>query len=73
MSYNRKNWTEEEIEYLKEHYPMTSATDLADVFHCSSTTVSNKAKALGLKKSPDFDTHKYIGRYVKRGIRYLSV
>ena len=62
------DWTDEKLAYLREHYPTDSADDIADVIGCSDSTVSYKAKQLGLEKSPDFHTWNYIGRYVKRGV-----
>ena len=62
------DWTEEKLAYLREHYPTDSADDIADVLGCSDSTVSYKAKSLGLEKSPDFHKWNYIGRYVKRGV-----
>ena len=62
------DWTEEKLAYLREHFPTDSADDIADVIGCSDSTVSYKAKQLGLEKSPDFHKWNYIGRYVKRGV-----
>ena len=62
------DWTEEKLAYLREHFPTDSADDIADVIGCSDSTVSLKAKQLGLEKSPDFHKWNYIGRYVKRGV-----
>ena len=64
----RFEWTDEKIQYLREHYATETADDIADVLGCSDSTVSYKAKALGLEKSPDFHKWNYIGRYVKRGV-----
>ena len=61
-------WTEEKLEYIREHYPTEAASEIADAIGCSDTTVSVMAKKLGLTKSPDFHTWNYIGRYVKKGV-----
>lgn len=61
---NRKVWTEEEISYLRENYPTMSAMDIAERFGVSNTTVSNKAKELGLKKSPEWSKTLYYRKYV---------
>lgn len=62
--HNRRVWTKEELDYLRENFANTSAIDLADHFGCSNTTVSNKAKELGLEKSPEWKKIDYKGRYV---------
>lgn len=64
----RFEWTDEKIQYLMEHFPTETADDIADVIGCSDSTVSYKAKQLGLEKSPDFHKWNYIGRYVKHGV-----
>ena len=62
------DWTEERLQYLIEHFPNECGADIADVIGCSATTVCVKARSLGLKKSPDFHTWNYMGRYVKHGV-----
>ena len=63
-------WTEEMVATLRELYPTTPATDLADIFGCSSASVLYKAHKLGLKRDPSFDTHNFIGRYTKKRGKY---
>ena len=65
----RIEWTEEKLQYLREHYPTESASDIADVVGCSTDTVIKKARALGIEKSPAFKRSDFIGRYVKRAKR----
>jgi len=60
----RRMWTKDELEYLRENYPTMTAIDIADHIGCSNTTVSNKAKELGLKKSPEFRRTDFHRRYV---------
>ncbi len=60
-----RTWSEEEIAYLREHYPTGTIGDIADHFGVSPGTVSRKVKELGLQKSPEFDVRKYYHRYVK--------
>lgn len=62
----RIEWTDEMLQYLREHYPTESACDIADVVGCSTDTVIKKARKLGIEKSPDFKRSAFIGRYVKR-------
>lgn len=65
---NKIDWTEEKLQYLREHYPTGTAHDIAEVLGCSDATVNLKAHALGIEKDPSFRRSNFIGRYVKRGI-----
>ena len=67
---NRRHWTEEELTQLRELFPTTPATDLADIFHCCDSTVLNKARELGLKRDQSFSTSGYKGRYTKNAGKY---
>lgn len=60
------DWTEEKLAYLREHYPTGTAGDIAEVIGCSESTVSLKARALGIRKDPSFRRTNFIGRYVQR-------
>jgi hypothetical protein len=62
------DWTEEQLAYLREHYPTGTAFDIAEVIGCSETTVRLKAHALGIQKDPSFRRTNFIGRYVRRGV-----
>ncbi len=64
---NRIEWTEEKLQYLREHYPTETAQDIADVIGCSDCTVNVKAKMLGIVKAPSFRKSDFHGRYVKKG------
>ena len=61
-------WTDEMTAYLREHYPTGTAFDIAKVIGCSETTITMKARRLGIKKDPSFKRTDFIGRYVKRGV-----
>lgn len=61
----RRRWSDDELSYLREHYPHESAVDIADVLGVCSQLVRTKANELGLKKAPDYDRSKYYFRYVK--------
>jgi hypothetical protein len=61
------DWTEEKLAYLREHYPMGTAYDIAKVIGCSESTVQVKARTLGIKKDPSFRRTDFIGRYTRRG------
>ena len=61
------DWTEEKLQYIREHYPTETAQDIADVLGCSDCTVNVKAKELGVCKAPSFRKSDFQGRYVKKG------
>lgn len=65
MSRTKRVWSDEEISYLREHYPIDPATDISTALHLSAGTITRKAAELGLSKSPDFSSKKFYGRYVK--------
>ena len=60
------DWTEEKLQYLREHYPTGTAQEIADVVGCSDTTVNVKARELGIKKDRSFSKSAFRYRYVKR-------
>ena len=63
-------WNEQKLAKLRELYPTTASCDIADILGCSDVTVRNKAHELGLKKSVDFSSVNYIGRYTgTQGLR----
>ena len=62
----RVTWTEEMLDYIRKHYPNEPAGDVAEALGITDTTVGKMAKKMGLKKSPDFDAHKYTGRYTHK-------
>ena len=53
------------LAYLREHFPHESATDIADHFGISYTTVRLKALELGIKKAPGYDKKQFRFRFVK--------
>jgi hypothetical protein len=59
-----RTWTDEEVAFLRENFSHMTAIDIADVLGCSNTTVSTKARELGLTKSPEWSKAMYRGRYV---------
>ena len=61
------DWTEEKLQYIREHYPTETAQDIADVLGCSDCMVNVKAKKLGVVKAPSFRKSDFQGRYVKKG------
>lgn len=60
---NRIEWTEDKLQYIREHYPTETAQDIADVIGCSDSTVRMKAMELGLKKASSYKRTDFIGRY----------
>lgn len=67
---NRRHWTDEELAQLRELFPTTPATDLADIFGCADSTVLNKAREIGLKRDKSFTTSGFAGRYTKKCGKY---
>jgi len=62
---NKIDWSSGIDAYIKEHYPYDTAVDIADYLGLSDTTVSQRAKKLGLKKDKSYDKANYRNRYVK--------
>lgn len=62
-------WTGEMLDALRTLYPTHTIGDIADVLGVSDTTVSNKAKQLGLKRSEGFNVYSYVGRYTFKKYR----
>lgn len=58
-------WEDEDLSYLKAHFPVEPAGDVADALGISYMSVSKKAKELGLRKSPDYNAASYTNRYVR--------
>ena len=46
----KKQWTSEEIDFLKENYETTSKVDIANKLNRTPTAIKVKANKLGLKK-----------------------
>lgn len=49
----RKIWDDEQVEYLIEHYPTTTVTELTKHLPFTDNQIRKKASLLGLKKSSD--------------------
>lgn len=56
-------WNEETDAILREMFPHYTMDDIAQRIGCSDTSVSNRAKKLGLKRSQDYNQHVFSGRY----------
>ena len=62
----RKYWTQSELDYLRRIYPEMSNEEVAMWLHRSKRSVSSKANALGLYKTPEFyDKQMRKGQFVK--------
>lgn len=48
-----KKWTDEEIEFLKKHYPYEDTDYIAETLNRTSHSIYNKAMRLGIKKHKD--------------------
>ena len=51
---NRRQWTAEEIEYIRSVYPTTATSKIAAHLECGICRVYAKANAMGLKKTAEF-------------------
>lgn len=58
-------WTDEKLEYLREHYPYDTLSDVADHVGFSTYTVKKKVMELGLAKDDSFKKSNFYNRYVK--------
>ena len=56
-------WTDEMLDYIREHFADEPSNDIGDALGISDSAVRRKARLLGLKKSSDFKTWKFCGRY----------
>lgn len=62
-------WNDETDAILREMFPVYTMNDIAKRIGCSDTSVSYRARKLGLKRSPDYNQHVFSGRYTyKKGI-----
>lgn len=51
---SHRSWTGEEMETLRQLYPMHSSTQIGEILHRSGSSVRFKAKCMKLHKSPEF-------------------
>ena len=58
-------FTPEDDQYIREHYPSGTASDIADYFGVSGAVITRRAKELGLQKDKDWSKAKFQKRYVK--------
>jgi DNA-binding MurR/RpiR family transcriptional regulator len=61
----RHKWTEEEIAYLRDHFPTDTLGDIATHIGLSSPTVSRMAQSLGLKRCEGWSKSRFFHRYVQ--------
>lgn len=50
----RQFWTDEEVELLRDLYPVTPTRDLAEAFGRPVASIYNQAFTLGIRKSPEY-------------------
>lgn len=58
-------WSESELNYLREHYPIEPMCDIAEYLGISAYCVRTKATELGLKRAEGWSHVQYMARYVK--------
>lgn len=61
----RITFTDDELSYIREHYPTDAQCDIAQYLGVSPSIVARTARELGLKKEPGWSTVKFMGRYVR--------
>lgn len=49
-----RRWTQAEIDYLRKVYPHRSNADIAVFLHRPARGIGEKARSLGVYKSPEF-------------------
>ena len=59
-------FTSEQLQYIRDHYPTEAACDIADHLRVSPPVITRIARDMGLEKSSEWDKRRYYGRYVKR-------
>lgn len=59
ISYNHRDWTDEEIELLKRFYGNTKTKDVCMMLNRSYISVRHKCSRLGLEKDSDYTNSKY--------------
>lgn len=60
-------WTDEELQILRDMYPMTHTDVIAERLGRSEDTIRSKAHKLGIKKASDYDYAGNYGKYVHKG------
>ena len=62
---NARVFTEEELEYIREHYPTEAGCDVADHLGMSYALVNRAADEMGIEKYKNWNTQAYQGRYIR--------
>jgi len=61
-------WSDEDIEYLKSHFPHETNKQLAAHFKIGISSIKRKAIELKLQKADDFREHIYCSQFEKDNI-----
>lgn len=69
---NWRAWTDEDVAYLRAHFPVERTADVAKVLGRNASTTSQKARLLGLKKSPAYLESPQSGRIGPGNVRGLA-
>ena len=62
----RIEWTEDKLEYIREHFADESISDIAYELRLSPGVVKLKAVEMGLQKSENWTKRRYFNRYVRK-------
>lgn len=71
--YKRGKWSEEDLAYLRSHFPHLYTKDLAAYFNRSYGSVSSMAKLHGIHKSEQFkamDKARHVEQLLSAGLKY---
>ena len=69
----KRQFTEEEDDYLREHYPNEPITDICDKTGISYANVKKRVAELGIRKSEGYSPSNYNHRYVRHYSGYHGV
>lgn len=57
---------DEELAYIREHFPTDASCDIAENLGVSYPVIIRAAKEMGLKKSEDYSSEKFRFRHVRK-------
>lgn len=69
---NQRQWTTEEVQLLRDLYPIKSAMTIGAMINRSRTSVSSKANQLKIRKADDWATNPEAKRFFKGHMHTLN-
>ena len=75
LKYHKFEFTEEELQYIRDHYPTDAQCEIAEHFHVSPPVIHRVALELGLKKADGHNRKQYYYHIVKnyKHERYANI